>query len=232
MESISNKDLIYSFSDRFKLKLIVNDETLDKMKLYKFNKGECICSNGDKLDHLYFLVKGKLKIYTTLENGRSILLRFYKPLSIVGDIELLTSYKVKFNVESLGESYLLALSFDDIKKYTYNDPEFLRFVIKHLSHKLYTNSNSNIINILYPVENRLASYLLSISLDENNFFHTEEIKTSNLTEIAELLGTSYRHINRVINKFVVEDIIIRDKGLLVIKDIDKLKELSCGNFYE
>ena len=232
MEVSSNQDLFYGFAKRFKLNEIVNNETIDRMKLYKFHKGEHICSNGDKLDHLYFLVRGKLKIYTTLENGRSILLRFYKPLSIVGDIELLSSYKVKFNVESVGESYLLALSFDDIKKHAYNDPIFLRFIIKHLSHKLYTNSNSNTINILYPVENRLASYLLSISSDENNSFHIEEIKTSNLAEIAELLGTSYRHINRVINKFASENIIIRDKGSFVIKNIDKLKELSCDNFYE
>lgn len=232
MEKIFDENIINRFTKSFKMHEIINNETIDSIELYKFNKGERICNNGDKLTHLYILVKGKLKIYTTLENGRTILLRFYKPLSIVGDIELLSDYKVKFDVESITESYLLAIDFRVLKEHSYNDPRFLRFIIKHLSHKLYTNSNSNIINILYPVENRLASYLLAISSDENDSFHIEEIKTSKLTEIADLLGTSYRHINRIINRFAAENIIIKERGAFVIKDIDKLKELSGGNFYE
>lgn len=232
MERIFDDGKIQDFVEKYNMKDILCNEIIKNTKLYKFDKGELVCSNGDKLKHLYFLVKGKMKIYTSLENGRAILLRFYTPLSIVGDIELLSDYKVKFNVECVTESYLLAIDTKDVLSFAYDNPVFLRFIIKHLSHKLYTNSISNTINILYPVENRVASYLLSISSDENNAFHIEEIKTSKLSEIADLLGTSYRHINRVMSKFESLNIVSRHRGSIIVRDIEKLKELSRGNFYE
>jgi CRP-like cAMP-binding protein len=58
------------------------------------------------------------------------------------------------------------------------------------------------------------------------------MKTPKLTELADLLGTSYRHLNRVIKKLSLESIIERKKGVFYIKDIQKLKELAIGNIYE
>jgi len=60
----------------------------------------------------------------------------------------------------------------------------------------------------------------------------EEIKTSNLVETAELLGTSYRHLNRVINGLVEKDIVERRKGIIQVKNMKKLEELADGIKYE
>lgn len=61
---------------------------------------------------------------------------------------------------------------------------------------------------------------------------SDELRTSKLTEVAELLGTSYRHLNRVIRRLCFERIIERNKGALFIKDREKIKELASGNIYE
>ncbi|WP_249599343.1 helix-turn-helix domain-containing protein, partial [Peribacillus frigoritolerans] len=54
----------------------------------------------------------------------------------------------------------------------------------------------------------------------------------NLMEIADLIGTSYRHLNRVIHKFCGEGIIQRKKGVINIKDLSRLRERAEGNIYE
>ena len=61
---------------------------------------------------------------------------------------------------------------------------------------------------------------------------SEELQTSELTEIAELLGTSYRHVNRVIRDLVAAGIIERKKGAPLIRDRDKIMQLASGNIYE
>ena len=85
--------------------------------------------------------------------------------------------------------------------------------------------NGLAVNILYPLENRLASYILASYTNEDNN------NTENLTQIAEFLGTSYRHLLRVVKEFELEKIIKRDNKKLVILDKDKLEELA-GDLYQ
>lgn len=232
MKRINNLDMLLSYVEKYNLNSIFEKEMTHSMELLSFSKGELVCSKSSELKYMYFLVSGKLKVYTLHDNGKSILLRFNKPLSILGDLEFLSAHKIQCNVESVNESIVIAIKTSDLLKYAYSDSKFLRFIIKNLSQKLYAVSNSASINLLYPLENRFASYLLSVSLDENNFNNISDIKTSKFTELATLLGTSYRHLCRVINDFICKDIIFKKGSTIIIKDINKLKELSGDNMYE
>jgi CRP-like cAMP-binding protein len=113
-----------------------------------------------------------------------------------------------------------------------NRYEFLHFLLEIVTQKFYTESHAASLNRLYPVEVRLASYLLSLSSEGSGSMFHKEMNTSNLTEIADLIGTSYRHLNRVIHKLCGEGIIQRKKGILYIKDLSRLRDRADGNIYE
>jgi CRP-like cAMP-binding protein len=202
------------------------------MSLMSYDRGECICNTGDDLEYFFFNVKGKLKVYTLMENVKSLLLRFNKPLSILGDVEFMSGYRIKCNVDSLNESHLIGIRIEDIHKYAGKDPVFLGFVIKNLGYKLYTISNSTSINLLYPLEKRFASYIISVMSEEGYSKSIKEIETTNLTEMATLLGTSYRHLNRVLRELSDREIIGKKNGNISIVDFTKLKELAGGLIYE
>lgn len=227
-----NHSRIAKYVKSHRLDAIFGEETIKDMKLLTCGKGQAICAAGDRLDHLYLLVKGKIKVYTLLPNGKSVLLRFNEPLAIIGDMELMTGYPVRCTVESVGESLFIAIKADVLRERAFDDPRFLTYIIKGLSHKLYTASNASSLNLLYPVENRLASYLLSISPEACIQPALEEMRTEKLTDLAELLGTSYRHLNRVITKLEKEDVIARKRGIIVIRDAQRMKELASGNLYQ
>lgn len=231
MKLIYNSKLLLSYIKKYNLNSIFEREMIEYMELFSFVKGELICSKNTEMKYIYFLVSGKLKIYTLHDNGKSVLLRFSNPLSILGDVEFLTDVNINCNVEALNQGVLIAMKFDILHKYAYNDSSFLRFVIKNLSSKLYTTSNSASINLLYPLENRFASYLISVSMDNTNGKYNE-LKTSRLTDIANLLGTSYRHLCRVVNKLISDGIIEKSKGTIIVKNPNRLKDLSGGNLYE
>ncbi|SCZ03252.1 Crp/Fnr family transcriptional regulator [Alkaliphilus peptidifermentans] len=231
MKKINDKELLNYYKEKFNIDSIFSVDMNKHMELFKFERGECICKTNDEMKYFYLHVKGKLKVYTMSDSGKSVLLRFNKPLSILGDVELLNEQLVKCYVDSLDESLLIGIKFEYIREYAYNDPVFLRFIIRNLSFKLYTVSNASSINLLYPLENRFASYLLSISSDENNS-RVSEIKTNNLGEMANLLGSSYRHLSRVIKNLEMAGIIKNDKKRIAILDFEKLKKLAGENLYE
>ncbi|MCL6605465.1 MAG: cyclic nucleotide-binding domain-containing protein [Paenibacillus sp.] len=232
MQTLYDQDAVRALAERNGLDQIFSSEVIQEMELRCYGDGEAICSVGDVLEGLFILMEGKLKIHTLLPNGKSMLVRFAKPTSIIGDVELLRQYPVKNQVESVGDSLLLVAGKKLMFKELENNVTLLRFLVGELSHKLYTLGQTSALNLLYPVENRFASYLLSLFADQGKGQYVEEIRTSTLTETAELLGTSYRHLNRIVKRFIEEGIIERKRGRLIVLHEGKLAELASGNLYE
>ncbi|WP_226579814.1 Crp/Fnr family transcriptional regulator [Halobacillus litoralis] len=202
------------------------------IKTYSFQKGDVLFTTGEELTELYFLVEGKIKIFTVTLEGRSLINRFKTPLALLGDVEYIRGTSVLNSVEAISDGVMLAASFADVKELEKSHPALVRFLLEKVAEKFYTASQATSMHMLYPVEVRLASYLLSISSDgEGTVFH-EEMRTENLTELAEWIGTSYRHLNRVLKKMTSEAIIERKNGAIKIIDLDKLRELANGNIYE
>lgn len=209
---------------------VLEEPALAELRLLEAFKGEIICAKGERPERFYFLVEGKLKIYTTLPNGKSLLLRFSTPPALVGDLELVNGKEAKNTVESVNKSLLLGVSYRYLQNTYADNPKFLHFMLSHVTHKLYTFSNLSSLNLLYPVESRFASYLLSTM--EQGEQVTEEIQTSKLTELADMLGTSYRHLNRVIHDLCDRQIIRKEQRKIVICHLEQLREIAGGNMYE
>ena len=229
MEIAKDYERIKHYLDAFEMSDVFSDELIEQMTLTTFEKGEDIITLDTQMENFYILVEGKLKVYTLQENGKKVLIRFYNPKSIMGDLEYLTNYPIKAIVESLRHSTLITVPMDILKKHTIDCPQFLRFVIQNLSHKLYTFSNMSSLNLVYPLENRLASYLVSIS-EISSHDRINEIKVYNMEEMADLLCASYRHLSRVLSDFEQRGILIRNRGNIKIIDFDTLIDLSVGIF--
>ncbi len=228
MQEVSNRSDLAIFAEKYRLDEKFPDRAMERMKLVRVEKGEFLCLPGRTLHNLALLVSGKLKISKTLSNGKSLLLRFNQPLSVIGDVELVTGRPVTTYVEAMTESFVVTVDFSALREECMEDISFLTFLLQAVSSKLYTSSNSTSINMLATVNVRLASYLLSNSGSDVS----EELYTPKLTDLAELLGTSYRHLNRVIRDFCDADLIERGNGRFLIKDRNRLQGLANGNIYE
>ncbi|MBB6635190.1 cyclic nucleotide-binding domain-containing protein [Cohnella thailandensis] len=229
MRKISDRTSIEHWVEKHGLRGICGEALIGAMSLCAYEKGERICSAGSEIDQLYLLVDGKLKVFSILPNGKTILLRFNEPLALIGDAEWATGQPPRCSVECVEDSLLLSVAFARLD--ASNDVPWLRFVMKHIANKLDTNSNAIGLNVLYPVENRIASYLLSVTTGENPGVNVREIQTSKLQEIAELIGTSYRHLNRILAKFAEDGIVERRSGGLTVLDLGKLRKLAEGMLY-
>lgn len=221
LKKSKDNTLLKTYIKKYLLDSFLNKDLINYCELHTFKKNEMICTLNETMNYMYFLVKGKAKIYTLISTGKSLLLSFTTPLSIMGDIEFLDNPAADCSVQALESCHCIAIPIDKVQKFACNDPKFLRFIISSLEKKLRNNSNFSSINMLYPLKNRFASYLLSIPNTDDKIVEIEE-----LTHISELLGSSYRHLNRVIKDLCDTNIILKELNTIKILNIDRLKMLA------
>ncbi|MFD5259487.1 Crp/Fnr family transcriptional regulator [Bacillus wiedmannii] len=205
---------------------------LNHFQLIHFEKGELICNIDDEMDRLYFVVKGKVKVYTITPEGKKLILRFINPLAVVGDIEFIQNSKAHNAVEACSEVVAISISHMVIRNKLLQHPKLMNFLLENIANTLKISTRFTAINLLYPVEVRVASYLLSISTDSNGDMYKEDLDATSVSSIADFIGVSYRHVIRVLQKFYKEKLIEKNNGVIVIKDFLRMKEVAKNNIYE
>ncbi|WP_054955321.1 Crp/Fnr family transcriptional regulator [Paenibacillus dakarensis] len=230
-EDLDRKRLELYMKD-YKLETIFNEELLPHLSLYSFNQGEFICTQGEPSSMMYILVKGKVKIFTTSAEGKALILSFMKPLEVIGDIEYLQGLDMINTVEAVSPVKMIGVHHRWLNKYGKDHAPLLQFLLDIVSKKIYMKSNFLSFNLMHPVEVRLASYLMSVSYDESDAIIKGEFSTLSLVDAANLIGTSYRHLNRVIRKFCQEGLLERKRGFIQIKDREGLSIKAEHNIYE
>jgi len=227
MKRLYNEKSLSKYIKKYNLNEIFETNFKSYMELHGFDVGEYIYTSDEEASYLYFLVKGKAKVSMILKNGKSLLLRFYNPLEVIGEVQFADGGTAITDIEAVYECECIGISLQNLRKYANNDPTFLRYISKRLSKKLINSSVSSAINLLYPLESRLASYILAISPKIEKHNSIQDIKVGNLVELADLLGTSYRHLIRVINNLCEQKIIEKQDSFLIIKDRAILESMSA-----
>ncbi len=212
MIKLENPDLINKYVVKYDIDNIFANDMRPYMELLYYRKNDFICREGDVIDYLFFIVDGKSKVFTTVSNGKSLLLCFYHALRIIGDVEILGSKTATSNVQVIEDTYCIGMTKENVSKHLFEDAKFLKYMCNSLGQKLNRCSKNSAINLLYSLENRLASFILAAG--ELTDIQGQKILTlsENLSELSELLGTSYRHLLRTLNG-LCEKGIIRKTGL-------------------
>ncbi|KAA0781676.1 Crp/Fnr family transcriptional regulator [Bacillus wiedmannii] len=228
----NKSDLIIHYLKTNKMLEIFSEIDTAYFQVNHFDKGKFICNIDDVMDRLYFVVKGKVKVYTITPEGKKLILRFINPLAVVGDIELIQNSKAHNVVEACSDVIAISISHAVIRNKLLHDPIFMNFLLENIANTLKISTRFTALNLLYPVEVRVASYLLSISTDSNGNMYKKDLDATSISSIADFIGVSYRHVIRVLQKFYKEKLIEKRNGVIVIKDFFKMKEVAKDNIYE
>ncbi|GGG25740.1 catabolite gene activator protein [Lysinibacillus alkalisoli] len=199
----------------------------DTYYLMYYEQGEQICSQGDELQSLAILVEGKVKIYTTSMEGRHLILSFKNALEVIGDIEYIQKVEILNTVEAVTNVVMLCIPLDQVDK-LYEEKIFLHFILQEITRKFYNKSHALSLNVMHPVEMRLASYIVATCCNEG---HHRPLATAHLPDVASFIGTSYRHINRVIQKLCERQLLERTRECIYVKDEKELRALANDHIY-
>jgi len=230
-------ETIDAYVNRYALGGLLSPELLAAFTLRRYPEGEHLIRSGQAVEGLFFVVEGRAKVYSQMENGSTLLVRFYAPFDILGDVELFSFDTYVLNVVALEETVCLCLPAVAIRRYAELNTGFLMELCGRLGRKLADFNASAAINLRYPVENRLASYLLAVTGGPGPAAGTGDaggvasrsgqcLVTDDLGELADILGTSYRQLSRVLRRFREEGIIGGGRGGIRVLDRGRLEPLA------
>ena len=188
-------------------------------RLFHFDPNDTILQEGDGSNHLYFLLKGRAKVYLTHKNGTVTLINFLEAPCFIGEMEIMDGQNSCHGVTALSACTCFSIDLS-CKEQLLNDVVFLRNLCKFLSHKTLSDVQNYSRNQAYPLKTKLASFIL---LTSNNGYYRERH-----TETAAYLGVTYRHLLYVLAEFVKEGILEKTtQGYQIIQE-ELLKKIADG----
>lgn len=212
---------------RYKLDGLLSTDLVGALRLVRKQPGELIIRSGDPVTEIVFFVEGRAKAYSIMDNGQSVLASFYKPLDVFGEAELFSSRRYALSVEAISGSACLLLPVDATLKAAPRNYRLFMYLCGRLGSKLTNRFAAESINLRYPVESRLASFLLASTDDDGRLPGTDD-----LGELADFLGASYRQLARVVRHFRTEGILDSTRGVVRVIDRSKLVPLAGDSYLQ
>lgn len=200
----------------------IEDIDPEGIAIKSYSKGEFLCEQGSPLDSLMIVTKGRIKVCNLASNGKTLVFCFNDPGAMLGEVEFMTNAFAASSVCAVTDTECLAIPFERYRDYLSGNIKFMNRICLVLAEIVAQNSMNNASNILYPIEARLCAYIAMTS--ENGCFNEK------LTELAEFLGTSYRHLLRTLENLCKKGIIEKGDVGYQIKDDLKLRTIGI-NFY-
>lgn len=229
MKEVHDEGRLNDYLQQYKLEDVFHEPLRNHLTLYRLVPGDVICNQGQQAEQLYVLVHGRIKIYTNSHEGQSLIVSFKSPLEVIGDIEYIRQIEIINTVEAVTEVDLIGIPYAWLRKLGDDHPPFLRFLLDIITRKFYIKSDFLSFNLMHPVEVRLASYLLSFVSEEGEADRSYQQEVIGLADTANLIGTSYRHLNRIVEKFCKDGLVERGvRGSIHIRNLEGLQALVKG----
>jgi CRP/FNR family putative post-exponential-phase nitrogen-starvation transcriptional regulator len=176
------------------------DISVDDLAVLQYRKNEYMLRQGYACDHVLLVLSGRMKVFITSSNGKTLLFCFYSTEGILGEAEFATGESVAaMSVQALTDVTCIGIPRDHYQAYLKQNIAFMNAVNSALAYKLFRRTRNSAVTILYSLESRLCAYIAITS--ENGCF------SEKLTEVSEILGTSYRHLLRTLDSLCAQGIL-------------------------
>ncbi len=202
----------------------LSPQKLINCHIRKYEEGEYIFRQGFSMDFLFLIICGNAKVCVNAKNGKNLILYNYVSDGILGDIELMLDESIATTtVIAASEFSCVAIPLPANLNTLKNNLQLINYIGRELSQKLLNRDNAHIASALFTGEERLCSHILA--MEQKGIFREY------LTDTAQSIGISYRHVFRIINHLCQTGILKKTEIGFQILDMEALKKKSCSNEY-
>lgn len=181
----------------------------------RYQPGEAITREGVEIENLALVIDGMAKVYRTAPNGRNLILCYYLSDGVIGEIELLTHRKFATStVTAISEFECVAINSEICAAELKTNTPFLNKLGTTLAEKLERSTDNYVLSALCSAEERLCTYILQNA--PSGLFRDV------LTDVACSIGTSYRHVFRLLSELNSEGILRKSESGYEILNRDEL----------
>jgi CRP-like cAMP-binding protein len=195
---------------------------------FHYKKGELLFSEGDKVNGIYFIYEGTVKVHKHWDKEKELIVRFAKKGDIVGHRGLGKENFYPVSATALEPVTVCFINIDFFRASLKVNHDFIFELMMFYAREL-QESEKNMRNLAHmPVKGRIAQALILLKekfgLNEEGFLNI----TLSRQDIASFAGTTYETVFRILNEFLQEDIIATDGKDIAILNPDKLVSFAAG----
>lgn len=187
---------------------------ISTIKTYK--KGNILFFEGDEPEGLHILTKGVLKLYKSDIKGHEVVLKFFYPTCLVGELADLDHLPYPSSAEFETDGEAITINGDIFEKEFLKNPDVSLSIIRSLSRKLRNLHSVISRNLTMDSTSRVAKFIYE---NEEIFLQLKQNK------VAAILNITPETLSRVIRKFKDDNILEHEGKDFRIIDKDKLKDL-------
>jgi CRP/FNR family cyclic AMP-dependent transcriptional regulator len=239
----SNPNIIYTTTSIKGMDQLQITQTLERMPLLaqlspneieqiaaitkhqRITRFQFIYMADEKADHIYFLIKGKIKMGTFSSDGREVIREILQPEQLFGELAFTGDFlRVDFAQAMQEEVELLVINMQDFRKLMTDLPTLTFACIAHLNTRLSRAEERLSSLVLKDARERIIDFLVETAGREGRKVGYETLVKHQLTqqEIANLTGTSRQTVTSVLNDLRKANLIYFNRNSILIRDLQKL----------
>ncbi len=210
MKQINNSALLRSLIVKHDIGRMFSIDLLPYAILVQYDANELICRAGERPGSIILLLEGELIASFVTKSGQEHCELHYHSPNILGLVAAMWNQTAINDVKTMTPCLCISLPVEKCEALLREDVVFLNFACRYLADHIRTISSR-----FEPLPTRLARFILNESRDG--------LFSYNLTLCSEILGTSQRHLFRVLRDFCDQGILRRKtKGVYEILDPARL----------
>lgn len=192
----------------------------------KYKKKQLIYSEGNHPNRLYYIIKGKVKVYKTNDDGKELVTELFNAGDFLGYISLLEGASYKDSAKALEETELAVIPKEDFDELINKSPEVMKKFIQLLAKNISEKENQ-LIGIAYnSLRKKVAEALILLQSKFQKSKDEKFVINFNRESLASIAGTAKESLIRTLGDFRNEHLIdINKDGSISITNHAKLEQM-------
>jgi DNA-binding response OmpR family regulator len=196
----------------------------DNYEIESYHKKQNLYTEGKRPRLLFYLIKGKVKVYKTNEDGKEYISDLFNAGDFIGYNALIQEVNYEDSAMVLEDAEVLQISREDFFNMIHTDMNIASAFIRIMSNNV-KEKEERLLNLAYAsLRKRIAKALLEIQ-SKFGQENTDEFISISREDIARYVGTATESLIRTLSDFKSEKLIEINGTKIFIKNSDKLRNL-------
>jgi CRP-like cAMP-binding protein len=188
----------------------------DDREVRNYSKRQVIYQEGGRPAYLYFVNKGKVKIYRRNDDGKELITAIIKNGEFFGYTPLLEGKVYDDSADALEESEIMMIPKSEFDELITHDPQVASQFIRMLANKL-SGKEDELMRLAYnSVRKRVADSLLHVYDRYKNSEQDKPMLKITREDLAHMVGTATESLIRTLSDFRSEKLIDISDGKISI----------------
>lgn len=213
----------------------LHPEDVDKLEAIvkrsrPLRRGDHLFESSNPFRSLYAVKTGSLKTYTIGPDGSEQVLGFHLPGELVG-LDAIQGEQHRCSARVLETTSVCELPFNRLEELAAHIPSLQHQLFRLLSREIGQDSDLHSLLGRSPAEERLASFLLSLSerFRRRGFSPREFNLSMSRQEIGSYMGLALETVSRLFTRFQDDGILRVERKHIEILDMERLKDIVSHN---